>query len=131
MSSQSRVTDINEDSLHLSPPKPSAAGLRAVAVALQRGFDHAGPVRTVCVRATTPERCVFHTSGWTAIETYPTARGRVAAYFPEADAVVHRDLVARASNTPGLKAITVRFERPETGVACEEGGRHGATQPAP
>ncbi len=42
--------------------------------------------------------------------SYPTARGCAAAYFPEANALVHRELVARESNTPGFKAITVRFE---------------------
>ena len=41
--------------------------------------------------------------------SYPTAKGCVAAYFPEANALVHRDLVARESNTPGFKAMTVRF----------------------
>ena len=41
--------------------------------------------------------------------SYPTAKGCAAAYFPEANALVHRDLVARESNTPGFKAITVRF----------------------
>ncbi|GFZ78243.1 FdhF/YdeP family oxidoreductase [Nesterenkonia alkaliphila] len=41
---------------------------------------------------------------------YPTARGCVAAYYPEANALVHRDLVARESNTPGFKAVFVRFE---------------------
>ncbi|MET4902522.1 FdhF/YdeP family oxidoreductase [Paenarthrobacter sp. CC6] len=40
---------------------------------------------------------------------YPTARGCAAAYFPEANALVHRELVARESNTPGYKAMTVRF----------------------
>ena len=43
--------------------------------------------------------------------SYPTARGCVAAYFPEANALVHRGLVARESNTPGFKAVMVRFER--------------------
>ncbi|WP_136609235.1 FdhF/YdeP family oxidoreductase [Sinomonas albida] len=66
---------------------------------------------------------------------YPTARGCAAAYFPEANALVHRDLVARESNTPGFKALTVRFERHGTrdgaGAASVEGGRHGSTQPAP
>ncbi|MEE2569836.1 FdhF/YdeP family oxidoreductase [Pseudarthrobacter sp. J64] len=42
---------------------------------------------------------------------YPTARGCAAAYFPEANALVHRELVARESNTPGFKAMTVRFVR--------------------
>ncbi|MEE1622250.1 FdhF/YdeP family oxidoreductase [Zafaria sp. Z1313] len=41
--------------------------------------------------------------------SYPTARGCAAAYFPEANALVHRGLVARESNTPGYKAMTVRF----------------------
>ncbi|MDR4534647.1 FdhF/YdeP family oxidoreductase [Glutamicibacter sp. PS] len=41
--------------------------------------------------------------------SYPTARGCVAAYYPEANALVHRDLVARESNTPGFKAMMVRF----------------------
>ncbi|MBT2554635.1 FdhF/YdeP family oxidoreductase [Arthrobacter sp. ISL-5] len=40
---------------------------------------------------------------------YPTPRGCAAAYFPEANALVHRELVARESNTPGYKAMTVRF----------------------
>lgn len=42
--------------------------------------------------------------------SYPTARGCAAAYYPEANALVHRDLVARESNTPGFKAMMVRFE---------------------
>ncbi|GAB3615700.1 FdhF/YdeP family oxidoreductase [Okibacterium endophyticum] len=42
---------------------------------------------------------------------YSTPRGCAAAYFPEANALVHRELVARESNTPGYKAMTVRFER--------------------
>ena len=41
--------------------------------------------------------------------SYPTARGCVAAYFPEANGLVHRELVARESNTPGFKAVMVRF----------------------
>ena len=41
--------------------------------------------------------------------SYPTAKGCVAAYYPEANALVHRDLVARESNTPGFKAMMVRF----------------------
>src|SRR5699024_5142278 len=32
--------------------------------------------------------------------SYPTARGCAAAYFPEANALVHQGLVARESNTP-------------------------------
>ncbi|GAA3275205.1 FdhF/YdeP family oxidoreductase [Paenarthrobacter aurescens] len=44
---------------------------------------------------------------------YPTAKGCAAAYFPEANALVHRELVARESNTPGYKAMTVRFVKHE------------------
>ena len=47
--------------------------------------------------------------------SYPTAEGCVAAYFPEANALVHQGLVARESNTPGFKAIMVRFEPSVTG----------------
>lgn len=42
---------------------------------------------------------------------FPTAKGCAAAYFPEANALVHKDNVARESNTPGYKAMFVRFER--------------------
>lgn len=41
---------------------------------------------------------------------YPTARGCAAAYFPEANALVPLDSVARKSNTPVSKAIIVRLE---------------------
>ncbi|MGO2112508.1 MAG: FdhF/YdeP family oxidoreductase [Pseudoclavibacter sp.] len=40
---------------------------------------------------------------------YPTARNCAAAYFPEANGLVHRENVARESNTPGYKAMYVRF----------------------
>ncbi|MHA6669151.1 FdhF/YdeP family oxidoreductase [Homoserinimonas sp. A447] len=51
---------------------------------------------------------------------YPTARGCAAAYFPEANALVHRELIARESNTPGYKAMAVRFvPRAEEPVASE------------
>jgi len=40
---------------------------------------------------------------------YPTAQGCAAAYFPEANALVHKENVARVSNTPGFKAMFVRF----------------------
>ncbi|MGM7668711.1 FdhF/YdeP family oxidoreductase [Microbacterium sp. A93] len=52
--------------------------------------------------------------------SYPTARGCAAAYFPEANALVHRNLVARESNTPGFKAIMVRFERRTDGMENRE-----------
>ncbi|NWL32021.1 FdhF/YdeP family oxidoreductase [Paenarthrobacter nitroguajacolicus] len=41
--------------------------------------------------------------------SYPTAKGCAAAYFPEANVLVHRNNVARESNTPGYKALFVRF----------------------
>ena len=40
---------------------------------------------------------------------YPTAKACAAAYFPEANALVHKENVARESNTPGFKAMFVRF----------------------
>jgi molybdopterin-dependent oxidoreductase alpha subunit len=45
------------------------------------------------------------------IVAYPTARGCAAAYFPEANALVPLDSVARKSNTPVSKAIVLRLER--------------------
>ena len=45
------------------------------------------------------------------VVAYPTARRCAAAYYPEANVLVHKDLVARESNTPGYKAVTIRFER--------------------
>ena len=40
---------------------------------------------------------------------YATAKGCAAAYSPEANALVHKENVARESNTPGFKALFVRF----------------------
>lgn len=45
------------------------------------------------------------------LETYPTARGCAAANFPEANALLAADHVARRSNTPVAKSLVVRFER--------------------
>ena len=45
------------------------------------------------------------------VVTYPTARGCAAAYFPEANALVPLDSVAKKSNTPVSKAIVLRLER--------------------
>ena len=53
---------------------------------------------------------------------YPTAKGCAAAYFPEANALVHKENVARISNTPGFKAMFVRFEPHAGGVATTEAG---------
>jgi molybdopterin-dependent oxidoreductase alpha subunit len=41
--------------------------------------------------------------------SYPTARGCVAAYFPEANVLVPLDSVAESSNTPVSKSVVVRL----------------------
>jgi formate dehydrogenase major subunit len=51
---------------------------------------------------------------------YPTAKGCAAAYFPEANALVHKENVARESNTPGFKAMFVRFEPHRAGAVVSE-----------
>ncbi|GAA3703869.1 FdhF/YdeP family oxidoreductase [Arthrobacter ginkgonis] len=65
--------------------------------------------------------------------SYPTARGCAAAYFPEANALVHRELVARESNTPGYKAMMVRFvphtEEPDPAFDERQAGRATAEFP--
>ena len=60
---------------------------------------------------------------------YPTAKGCAAAYFPEANALVHKENVARESNTPGFKAMFVRFEphRGEVAAAGESAGELAGT----
>jgi molybdopterin-dependent oxidoreductase alpha subunit len=42
---------------------------------------------------------------------YPTPVGNTAAYYPETNLLVPLDHVARGSNTPVSKAITIRLER--------------------
>jgi anaerobic selenocysteine-containing dehydrogenase len=42
---------------------------------------------------------------------YPTPRGNVAAYYPETNPLIPLDHVARTSNTPVSKAVTIRLER--------------------
>ena len=42
--------------------------------------------------------------------SYPTARGCVAAYFPEANVLVPLDSTAEGSNTPASKSVIVRLE---------------------
>ncbi|NVM93704.1 FdhF/YdeP family oxidoreductase [Arthrobacter wenxiniae] len=42
---------------------------------------------------------------------YPTARGCVAAYFPEANVLVSLDETAEGSNTPVSKSVVVRLEK--------------------
>ncbi len=41
---------------------------------------------------------------------YPTAKGCVAAYFPEANVLVPLDATAEGSNTPASKSVVVRLE---------------------
>jgi molybdopterin-dependent oxidoreductase alpha subunit len=48
------------------------------------------------------------------VVAYPTARGCAAAYFPEANALVPLDSVAKKSNTPVSKAVVIRLEHPST-----------------
>ena len=43
--------------------------------------------------------------------SYPTPRGCVAAYFPEANVLVPLESVAEVSNTPTSKSVVVRLER--------------------
>jgi formate dehydrogenase major subunit len=42
--------------------------------------------------------------------SYPTARGCVAAYFPEANPLVPLDSTAEVSNTPASKSVVIRIE---------------------
>lgn len=71
----------------------------------EAGFDDRALVDVISVRNGNERRAEKF-----RLVPYPTARGCVAAYYPEANQLVHRDLVARESNTPGFKAIMVRFE---------------------
>ena len=47
---------------------------------------------------------------------YPTPRGCVAAYFPEANVLVPLDAAAAESNTPASKSIIIRLEAIDTGA---------------
>jgi molybdopterin-dependent oxidoreductase alpha subunit len=44
------------------------------------------------------------------VVSYPTARGCVAAYYPETNVLMSADDVAKGSNTPVAKGLTVRLE---------------------
>ncbi|MFT4010431.1 MAG: FdhF/YdeP family oxidoreductase [Nocardioidaceae bacterium] len=50
------------------------------------------------------------------IVAYATARGCVAAYYPETNVLVPLDSVAKVSNTPASKSVPVRLERSKTGL---------------
>ncbi len=71
------------------------------------GFHH-GEVVTVVSEFEGQER---RAEGFRLV-AYPTAMGCAAAYFPEANALLSADHVARRSNTPVAKSLVVRFEQP-------------------
>ncbi len=62
---------------------------------------------------------------------YPSARGCVSAYYPEANVLVLLEAAAEGSNTPIFKSVVVRLEpaapRPDTRtrVPAEQGSGHG------
>jgi len=70
------------------------------------GFRH-GDVVTVVSEFEGQER---RAEGF-RLETYPTALGCAAAYYPETNVLLAADHVARRSNTPVAKSLVVRFER--------------------
>ena len=60
------------------------------------------------------------------VVTYDQPRGCVAAYYPEANALVPLDSTAEKSNQPVYKSIVVRLDRP--GEADQgEGSAHGSS----
>jgi hypothetical protein len=66
---------------------------------------------------------------------YPTAKGCAAAYFPEANVLVHKENVARVSNTPWLQGHVRPFRaacRRGSGCRgrCPGAGRSQLTHPA-
>jgi anaerobic selenocysteine-containing dehydrogenase len=44
------------------------------------------------------------------VVSYPTARGCAAAYYPESNVLMAADDVAKGSNTPVAKGLTIRLE---------------------
>jgi len=70
------------------------------------GFHH-GDVVTVVSEFEGQER---RAEGF-RLETYPTAIGCAAAYYPETNVLLAADHVARRSNTPVAKSLVVHFER--------------------
>ena len=53
------------------------------------------------------------------VVSYPTPKGCVAAYYPEANVLVPMDHVAEGSNTPVSKTVLVRVE-PNLAPAAEQ-----------
>ena len=57
------------------------------------------------------------------VVAYPTARGCVAAYFPEANVLVPLEATAEGSNTPVSKSVIVRLEPARAPEAASAGVR--------
>jgi formate dehydrogenase major subunit len=51
-----------------------------------------------------------YAKGFRAV-AYPTPKGCVAAYYPEANVLIPLDSTALGSNTPTSKSVVVRIER--------------------
>jgi formate dehydrogenase major subunit len=61
---------------------------------------------------------------------YDQPRGCVAAYYPEANALVPLDSTAEKSNTPVYKSVVVRLDRPGSDGQEDRGG-HGSSDQGP
>ncbi|MDF3311001.1 hypothetical protein P3H15_39040, partial [Rhodococcus sp. T2V] len=59
---------------------------------------------------------------------YPTPRGNVAAYYPETNPLIPLDHVARKSNTPVSKAVTIRLEKRNAAEGAHTNRAPSATQ---
>jgi anaerobic selenocysteine-containing dehydrogenase len=51
---------------------------------------------------------------------YPIPRQNVAAYFPEANAVVPHNHVAYKSHTPISKSVIIKIEKPKNGCGAQD-----------
>ena len=60
------------------------------------------------------------------IVPYDQPRGCVAAYYPEANALVPLDSTAEKSNQPVYKSVVVRLDRPASGRARAPGPAGGS-----
>ncbi|MEU1998452.1 FdhF/YdeP family oxidoreductase [Nocardia gamkensis] len=70
------------------------------------GFSDGDPVDIVSEWTDGTERRVENFR----LVSYPTPRGNAAAYYPETNPLVPLDHVAKRSNTPVSKAVTIRLE---------------------
>ena len=70
-----------------------------------RGLHDGDQVDLISVRKDGERRA----AGFRAV-AYPTSRGCVATYFPEASVLVPLDSTAEVSNTPASKSVPVRLE---------------------